>query len=131
MLGLELLLHQHTERSAVPVIRDEQIMGHPDAMKARAEPVEKFVDGGRLPCSLTGDGLNHGQKIFRTVRQLTQQQAKLLLAVGALDVELLLSLGEFLRAPLEVCFQPHTRGLARALRLARLEEEIQQPADQE
>ncbi|GFO81614.1 MAG: hypothetical protein A49_12410 [Methyloceanibacter sp.] len=31
-MGLQLLLHQHPQRRAVPIVRDEQVVRHADGM---------------------------------------------------------------------------------------------------
>ena len=84
----QLLLDQHAQRRAMPIVGDQEVVRAADGDEARAEAIEEILDRARARCGLPGDGVDHGEQILGAVGQLAQQEAKLILVGLALaDVD--------------------------------------------
>ena len=60
----QLLLDQHAQRRAVPVIGDQKIVRAADGNQSRAEAIEEVLDRAGARCGLTGNGVDHRQQIL-------------------------------------------------------------------
>ena len=84
----QLLLDQHTQRRAMPIVGDQEVVRAADGHEARAEAIEEILDRTRAGRSLPGDRVDHGEQILGAVGQLAQQETKLILIGLALaDVD--------------------------------------------
>ncbi len=84
----QLLLDQHAQRRAMPIVGDQEIVRAADGDEPRAEAIEEILDRARARGGLPGDGVDHGEQILGAVGQLAQQEAKLILVRLALaDVD--------------------------------------------
>ena len=84
----ELLLDQHAQGRAVPIVGDEQVVGGAHGDEPRAEAVEEIVDRARARGGLPRDGVDHREQVLAAMGQLAQQEAELVLVGLALaDVD--------------------------------------------
>lgn len=80
----QLLLDQHAQRGAVPIVGDEKIVGAADGDQTCIEVLEKVVHRARARGGLPGDGMDHRELILAAMGQLPEQQTKLVLVRLAL-----------------------------------------------
>src|SRR5262249_43667595 len=78
-VGEELLLDQHAQGCAVPIVSNQQVMRAADGAETRAEPLEEILDRARARRRLPRDGMDHREQILRAMGQLPEQEAKLIL----------------------------------------------------
>ena len=84
----QLLLDQHAQRRAVPIVGDQKIVGAADGNQPRAEAIEEVLDRARARRGLPRDGVDHRQHVLGAVSQLPKQETELVLIGLALaDVD--------------------------------------------
>src|SRR5512143_776461 len=87
-VGKELLLDQHAQGCAVPIVCNQKVMRAADGAEPCAEPLEEILDRARARRGLPCDGMDHGKQVLRAVGQLSEQEAKLVFVRLALaDVD--------------------------------------------
>ena len=57
----QLLLDQHAQRRAMPIVGDQKVVRAADGNEPGAEPIQEILDRARARGGLPGDGMNHGE----------------------------------------------------------------------
>ena len=80
----ELRAHEIVERSAVPAFLHQKIVRARQRLQPLAEPLQEALDVAGMLGGLARHRLDHGQKVFRAMRQFAHQEAQMRLALFSL-----------------------------------------------